>query len=209
MNQFVQYGCGLCAPEGWRNFDVSPSLRLQRLPIFGAFIKRLDRFPNWPNNVEYGDIVKGLPIDAQSCQAVYCSHVLEHLALSEFRLALRNSHTYLHVGGIFRFVIPDLRRITSEYLSSTNPEAAFLFMKYSGLGVDGRPRGFRKIGAAIYGHQEHLWMWDYESIQEELSNAGFSDIRRAKFGDSIEKRITEVEDEDRWKGELGVECKRG
>lgn len=26
---YVQYGCGLCAPERWMNFGASPSLRVQ------------------------------------------------------------------------------------------------------------------------------------------------------------------------------------
>ncbi|HEX8242224.1 MAG TPA: hypothetical protein VF541_01965 [Longimicrobium sp.] len=32
----AQYGCGPCAPAGWRNFDASPTLRLQRLPAAGG-----------------------------------------------------------------------------------------------------------------------------------------------------------------------------
>ena len=74
----VQYGCGWYAPEGWRNFDASPTLRFERIPLLGRlYTKNTERFPE---NVEYGDIVAGLPISDNSCQAVYCSHILEHLA---------------------------------------------------------------------------------------------------------------------------------
>ncbi|MCI5142460.1 MAG: methyltransferase type 11, partial [Candidatus Electrothrix sp. ATG1] len=31
--QFIHYGCGLSAPESWLNFDASPTLRLQRIPL--------------------------------------------------------------------------------------------------------------------------------------------------------------------------------
>lgn len=83
---YVQYSCAWCAPAGWTNFDASPTLRFERLPIIGnLYTKNENRFPE---NVEYGDIVKGLPVPDDSCKGIYCSHVLEHLSLSDFRVAL-------------------------------------------------------------------------------------------------------------------------
>jgi hypothetical protein len=32
---YVQYGCGLCTPNNWQNFDASPNLWLERFPVFG------------------------------------------------------------------------------------------------------------------------------------------------------------------------------
>ena len=53
---YVQYGCGFSAPEGWKNFDASPTLQFERLPVIGRlFTKNASRFPE---NVRYGDIVK-------------------------------------------------------------------------------------------------------------------------------------------------------
>ena len=42
MSLNVQYGCGLSDPEGWKNFDSSPTLRLQKLPLIGRFIKKVE-----------------------------------------------------------------------------------------------------------------------------------------------------------------------
>jgi len=57
-NKYVQYGCGWSAPINWRNFDASPTLRFERIPIVGRFYtKNASRFPR---NVEFGDIVCGL-----------------------------------------------------------------------------------------------------------------------------------------------------
>ncbi len=36
---YVQYGCGLSAPAGWNNYDASPTLRLQKLPVVGDIFK--------------------------------------------------------------------------------------------------------------------------------------------------------------------------
>ena len=35
---YAQYGAGNEAIAGWLNFDASPRLRLQKLPIIGAFL---------------------------------------------------------------------------------------------------------------------------------------------------------------------------
>lgn len=58
------------------------------------------------------------------------------------------------------------------------------------------------------GNSQHLWMWDYKSITQELENAGFIDIRNAKYNDATDTAFTEVEDKERWENCLGVECKK-
>src|SRR5262245_33014690 len=97
---YVQFGCGFCAPPGWVNFDSSPTLRIERLPVIGRLVRR--KTSRFPSNVRYGDIARGLPIADGSCAGLYGSHVLEHLALDEFRSALLNARRYLRRNGIFR-----------------------------------------------------------------------------------------------------------
>ena len=205
--KYVQYGCGLSAPASWRNFDASPTLRLQRLPLIGHYF-RGGPYPIFPSNVEYGDIVKGLPVKAGTCRAVFCSHILEHLALEDFRAALRNTHSYLEPGGIFRLVLPDLEHLSRTYLSSQDAGAALKFMEDSNLGHRNRAVGLGGMLRKWLGHSSHLWMWDFKAIQGELEMAGFRNIRRAEFGDSAEDRFKDVEDADRWQDCLGVECNK-
>ena len=124
---YIQYGCGLSAPMGWRNFDASPTLRFERLPVIGRFYTKNDiRFPM---NVEYGDIVKGLPIEINSCKGIYCSHILEHLSLNDFRIALKNTYRILQPGGVFRLVLPDLEYYINQYHNNNSTDAALLFMQ--------------------------------------------------------------------------------
>lgn len=79
--RYIQYGCGLAAPEGWINFDASPTLRVQKIPLVGKTIVKFLHPVIFPDNVKYGDIIAGLPgIEPESCDGIYCSHVLEHLA---------------------------------------------------------------------------------------------------------------------------------
>ena len=204
-SQYAQYGCGLCAPPDWRNFDTSPTLRLQKLPLIGRRVRNLGNEP-FPKNVEFGDIVRGLPLSAGSCKAVYCSHVLEHLALDDFRVALKNTHSYLEEGGVFRFALPDLEKLAKDYLASDSPDAAATFMEETYLGKKTRTRGFNGFVRQYVGNSAHLWMWDYKGMAAELGRAGFRQIRRAEFGDSNDTHFAEVEELHRWQDCLGMEC---
>jgi predicted SAM-dependent methyltransferase len=201
----VQFGCGWCAPAGWENLDASPVLRFERLPVIGRlWTKNAVRFPS---NVRYGDIVNGLPVEPGSCDHVYCSHVLEHLALEECRRALANVFRMLKPGGTFRLVVPDLRRLAVTYIENDGYDAAMTFMRVTELGRERRPRGLRHMLATWFGRSSHLWMWDYRSIAHELTEAGFSNVRQAFYGDSTSSCYADVEDAARWQDHhLGIEC---
>jgi hypothetical protein len=202
----LQYGCGWHAPNNWRNFDGSPTLRAERLPILGRFLNRnIQRFPL---NVEYGDIVKGLPVSQGSCSAIYCSHILEHLSLSGFRIAIKNTYNMLCVGGVFRLVVPDLEVMIDQYAASSERNAATRFISNTGLGRKDKANGLNDFIVDFFGNSNHLWMWDYKSLELELTSAGFSSIRRADFNDAINHNFLDVEVADRWTGSLGVECIR-
>lgn len=207
-NLYVQYGCGWNspAPAGWRNFDASPTLRFERLPLIGGlYTRNANRFPR---TVEYGDIVNGLPIIEQTCKAIYCSHVLEHLCLEDFRLALRNTHKLLRENGVFRLAMPDLEECVRRYMADDSPDASSKFMSMSGLGLESHPRSLMSILSSTLGGSRHLWLWDFDATRMELERVGFREIRRAHFGDSSDARFGEVEEKDRWEGCLGIECIR-
>ena len=211
MNKlYVQYGCGLCAPEQWKNFDASPTLRIQKNPVLSTILKsRLS--VRFPDNVNYGDIVKGLPVADNSCDGVYCSHTLEHLALSDFRTALKNTYKILKPGGIFRCVVPDIEFIARQYLKSLeegNVSASHTFMNESMLGLKERGRGLKSMLVSSMGNSDHLWMWDHASLAEELKKAGFKNVRRCKFDDSKDTMFKYVEAEHRFENAAALECEK-
>ncbi len=202
----VQYGCGWSSADGWLNFDSSPTLRYERLPVLGRLYQKNAR--RFPENVRYGDIVRGLPIAPGSCAAIYCSHVLEHLSFAEFGTALQNTHSYLEPGGVFRLVLPDLEQLARAYLADPASDAAARFMQDSGLGKRDRPRGLRGHLVEWFGNSHHRWMWDERSMREQLAAAGFREIRRAQFGDAEDRRFDAVEDPTRFEGCLAMQCRR-
>lgn len=210
MKQYVHYGCGLTAPTEWLNYDISPTLRIQKIPLIGKFLLKRFHPVFFPDNVRYGDITKGLPgIQANSCEGVYCSHTLEHLSLQDCRTALKNTHAMLKPGGIFRCVVPDLEmsaKIYLDKLSQGSPEASIQFMQSTLLGVKARRRGLRALLSGAVGNSEHLWMWDAMSLGEELKKAGFSSVRSCEFGDSEDPMFAHVEHEGRFYHAVALEA---
>ena len=208
MSDLIQFGCGLCAPQSWRNFDAGPAFWLQKhLPFTTSALVRRG-YPRYPANIEYADVIKGLPVQPGTARAVYCSHVLEHLNLEQFRATLRNVYTYLQPGGTFRMVLPDLHWLATQYLESSEPHAASTFMRESYLGVESQPKGLRSLIPALFGRSAHLWMWDEQNLAAELAAAGFTEIRRAQFGDHPDPHFLEVESAGRWENCLGMNCIR-
>ncbi|MEM6803266.1 MAG: methyltransferase domain-containing protein [Bacteroidota bacterium] len=205
---YVQYGCGLSAPEEWKNFDVSPTLRIQKTPIIGKVLRGQLNVV-FPDNVFYGDIIKGLPVADNSCDGAYCSHTLEHLSLADFRMALQNTYRILKPGGIFRCVVPDLEVLAKRYIKDLDKgekEASISFIRNTLLGVPQRSRGFKGLLKSAFGNAHHLWMWDHTSLALELEKVGFKDIRKCEFNDSKDEMFKLVEDKDRFVNAACIEC---
>ena len=205
---YIQFGCGLCAPLTWRNFDAGPAFWLQKnLPFIKRAVVRRG-FPDYPANIEYGDVIEGLPVAERSAPGAYCSHVLEHLALNEFRVTLQHVFSYLKPGGVFRLVVPDLEYFARLYVNSDRVDASITFMREAHLGEADKTRGLGDMAKSLFGRSRHLTMWDYKVMAAELDRVGFTRIRRASFNDAEDPRFLDVEELGRWENCLGVECRR-
>lgn len=90
----LNIGCGRRFHADWVNVDLVPS----------------------DESVQACDISKGLPFDDGHFDAVYHSHVLEHLSPDAGRSLLTECWRVLKPGGVVRVVVPDLEQIASLYL---------------------------------------------------------------------------------------------
>jgi Methyltransferase domain len=215
---YLQYGCGFSVGKAWLNFDSSPTLRIERLPVIGTILGRIaGNSQRFPKEVRYGDIAQGLPIAANSVRGVYASHVLEHLALDDFRKAAQNTYNMLESGGVFRLIVPDLEERARRYVrdvSNNSDEANGLFLRSCHLGLEQRPRSLLRRIRLLIGGSAHLWMWDEASIVEELRKVGFVRIRRCEFGDADDGMFAQVEDRGRFNDqslnlrELAIEARK-
>ena len=93
---FVNLGCGSRIHPMWMNVDIAAS---------------------HPAVMEY-DLADGIPLPDQSCDAVYNSHMLEHLPKHQVPAFLKECHRVVKRGGIIRIAVPDLEQICRHYLES-------------------------------------------------------------------------------------------
>ena len=90
----INIGCGSIYHHAWDNLDVYPSSPAVR---------------RW-------DIRKGIPFPEGQADAVYASHVIEHLSRSDAMSLAKECGRALRSGGVIRFVVPDLEAMVSQYL---------------------------------------------------------------------------------------------
>ena len=207
-SQYIHYGCGLTAPPEWINFDSSPTLRIQKIPLLRKLLKKKLNVV-FPDNVLYGDITKGLPITKSSADGVFCSHVLEHLSLNEFRIALSNTYSILKTNGIFRCVLPDMEYLAKVYLKDLQeqkPDACIKFIESTLMGKKNRTKNTIELIVNVFGNSHHLWMWDTNSLIFELKQIGFNSIRKCNCHDSKDPMFKFVENPERFIGAVALEC---
>jgi SAM-dependent methyltransferase len=201
----------MSAGQSWQNYDASLVLRFERIPLVGRlYTKNARRFPR---NVMYGNIVNQPLCKIATADAVYCSHMLEHVPLEDMRKALANIHVMLKPSGVFRLVVPDLETRITRYVHSGENTRAHEFVRLTGLGRIPSSATWRSKLYQVFRTSGHRWMYDWNSMHEELLRAGFIDIRRCEFGDSEIKEFAEVEDRDRFVNpllgpELAVESRK-
>lgn len=92
----VNIGCGKRFHSAWKNLDVRPA----------------------DASVERWNVLNGLPFASDSVDAVYHSHVLEHLGRDDAKALLHECFRVLKPGGILRVVVPDLEGIARAYLNT-------------------------------------------------------------------------------------------
>jgi Methyltransferase domain len=179
----VHFGCGIVTPEGWENFDASPTLRLSKIPGLGKLLK----LPSWPARARCGDVVKGLPVPPGSCKRLFSHNMLEHLSLEDAHTTLTNCRRLLAPDGVFRLFIPDMYCHVQTYLSlreSRPAQAAPTFIELMDMGTRKRDRGLKGLLKGWLGNSRHLWMWDEAALAAALEEAGFSRIKRVRYLDS-------------------------
>lgn len=208
----LHIGCGLKVVEGWENIDSSPSLRISQIPIIGKpFLALLNRNINWHSTVKYGDVIRGIRIEENSCEIIYAAHVMEHLSLADFHVTVDNIYSYLTLGGIYRLIVPDLEAYISAYTANrlnkdSSPEAAYKFMTKTWLGHSGSRKTLYNRFEEAFANSRHQWMWDEPSLFNALSQHGFKRIKRCSYGEWSDPRFQLVESEDKHFNAICIEA---
>jgi SAM-dependent methyltransferase len=199
----LHLGCGAQAPKGWINVDWFIGARLARLPVVGWIARKSNLFGlEWPSDVFLHDLRRPLPWRDASVDAIYASHLLEHLTREEGDRLLRECHRVLAPGGIVRIVVPDLRAIVDGYREGRS--SALEFVDRLGVRAEAPGDGRLKRLLAPWFRFPHRCMYDRESLLGCLRQAGFEATTRAPFESRIDD-LRAVESEARTSGAVIAE----
>lgn len=170
----VNVGCGQTPTPGWVNIDNSPSVRLATLPFLWPLLPPNQRSfarTAGEQGVRYGVATK-LPLPNESAEVIYSSHMMEHLDRAEARAFLKEAYRVLGSGGRIRLALPDIRRMALAYLEHGDADA---FIHATHMGTDRARSAFDWIRHIAFGPRHHLWMYDAESLKQQVLLAGFQD----------------------------------
>lgn len=199
----LNLGCGTKTSPHTRNIDWSIHARLRRHPV-GRRLAPLvlgeerRKFFLSMDTVLVHDLRKGIPTPKESVDAVYHSHVLEHIDRDAVPGFFEEIRRVLKPGGVHRVVVPDLERYAREYLESleqgledsqarvrhdtTVSEMILQMVRREAAGTSQQRPLQRRIENLLLGDarkrgETHMWMWDQVNLPEALASAGFLDIR--------------------------------
>ncbi len=177
-------GCGVNFLRGWLNIN---------------FWKHLDqgRLYSSPNNIEgttllNHDLRLGIPTDNNKLDAIYHSHLLEHLTYFEGLEFLQKCYAALKSGGIHRLIVPDLEAFARAYLT----QESFLLDKYKEYVLSDNRDLYQTKASIFMGmlhNHDHKCGYDWETLQWALERTGFKRIRKVLFQESDLPDIIAIE----------------
>ena len=181
------------------NLDFSMYLVIKSNPVLSRLSRpflndiRTRRLNGLSDSIVVHDLRKGIPYAADSVDAVYHSHFLEHLDRPHARSFLLEVLRVLKPGGIQRIVVPDLERLCADYLTHlklclTDSRRAPEHDRYVGgiieqsvrreaVGAAKQSPTWRKIDRLILGDarkrgETHQWMYDRVNLPDLLRSLG-------------------------------------
>ena len=203
MTRILNLGCGTRTSAATENIDWSIYQRLKASRV-GRLVapavlsgERRAKFLMMDTNVVVHDLRRGIPATDGSVDAVYHSHVMEHVDRDEVPEFLSEVLRVLRPGGVHRIVVPDLEKLAHAYLASlgAGAERADARARHDASVADmigqmvrreafgtSHQRPLRRrlenlaLGDARKRGETHMWMWDRVNLAEALEAAGFGSV---------------------------------
>ena len=120
----VNFGCGMTPTDGWVNYDNSFAIKLANSSFLYLIAKSLRLLTleqienvewNKKHKINFADATKKIPLEANSVECIYTSHMLEHLSCDGASAFLIEALRILKKGGVLRIAVPDLRIVVNNY----------------------------------------------------------------------------------------------
>ena len=163
----LNLGSGASAFPGWVNIDVMRGRNGLTLPY---------------------DIRRTLPFQNEQIARIFAEHVVEHLDFKEdVPRLLDEFHRILKPGGWVRIIVPDAERWLDAYV--TRDPAKWAALGFDELPPD-MPTMMTMINHVFHQDGEHMFAYDFDTLQYALHRAGFRRIERMSFAESNDPHLS-------------------
>ena len=129
-------------------------------------------------HIDYRHDVRTLPMFTDdSAELIYACHVLEYFDRTEALDVLREWRRVLVPTGVLRVAVPDFAALAEVYRETSNLALIHgpLYGAWKVVGPDGP--------AGLY----HRTVYDFDSLRSTLQSAGFREVRRYDWRDTVHK----------------------
>ena len=205
----LNLGCGSKTAAGCVNIDWSLYAVLQRRPALRKAIEpfighqRRARLDGMAGDVMAHNLRRGIPFADNSVDAVFHSHMIEHIDREFVEPFFREVARVLRPGGVHRFATPDFGQLGHLYVSSLDalaqrPEASDAELiaheariaemieqsvRRDAGSAAGQGRARRTIERIMVGDarrrgETHQWAWDEFNSRLALRRSGFVGIEK-------------------------------
>lgn len=120
------------------------------------------------------DFARPLPFPDNTFDGAFCEHVIEHFTYEDGRRVCTEILRLLRPGGVFRIIVPDAERVVRTYLDDPGRLIAYR----------GQPdlTAMQVVNDYFRQRYEHQFLYDSETMQQLLSEAGFTEIEQCTPG---------------------------
>lgn len=160
---------------------------------------RREHFSATRGDMVVHDLRYGVPAQDASVDAVYHSHVLEHIDRDLVPAFMCDVQRVLKPDGIHRIVVPDLEQAARAYLASLERSRSATdeadlhdgyvsrmieqMVRREAHGTSQQPLIQRRVENRLLGDarrrgETHQWMWDEVNLAAVLAETGFHSVRR-------------------------------
>jgi predicted SAM-dependent methyltransferase len=137
----------------------------------------------------YWDLREGIPFDTDTVDAIYSSHMLEHLTYRDGQELLAECWRVMRPGGLISIAVPNARLYIEGY------------MGYREIPVDyfgwepalNRTTAIDAVNYVAYMGGEHKYLFDEENLVHRLARAGFENVRARAFDSDLDMPEREYE----------------
>jgi predicted SAM-dependent methyltransferase len=188
--RYINIGCGAHPFPGWKNYDHNIFIFFARINLLRSLLKNMNFIPVGfkefmdiaaSKKIKYADGGKHIPEANNTIDALYSSHMLEHLDEDETHVFLTESKRILKDGGIIRLVVPDFDILIRSYNHHNNPAE---FIKDSCL-VGQKPKSLiKKLQYLFQGHGWHFSMYNQKTLVALLARYEFKNIQILQEGET-------------------------